>query len=115
MFPSSVAGHRCFELFLFFFTHAKSPNKRSRVHTAGYKSKTALAANDLKTLPPPPRSPDFNVLHFSLWHSINLAMGKQPSKIGFNKRESFAEFKTCFKTSNNVLQSASVSFSKCNI
>jgi len=104
--------------FLFFFTHAKSPNKRCRVHTAGYKSKTALAAKasiDLKTLPPPPRSPDFNVLHFSLWHSINLAMGKQPSKIGFNKRESFAEFKTCVKTSNNVLQSASVSFSKCNI
>jgi len=63
---------------------------------AGYKSKAALfakAAVGIKTLRLPPRSPDLNVLDYSLWHAINVAMRKQEEAMNIKKTESAAAFK----------------------
>jgi len=63
---------------------------------AGYKSKAALAAKStvgIKTLRLPPRSPDLNVLDYSLWHAINVAMRKQEARMRVDRRESVKAFK----------------------
>ena len=63
---------------------------------AGYKCKAALAAKvsvGIKTVSLPPRSPDLNVLDYSLWHSINTAMRAQEARMDAKKYESVAEFK----------------------
>ena len=40
----------------------------------------------------PPRSPDLNVLDYSLWHEINKRLRSQESTFPKNKKESKAEF-----------------------
>jgi len=63
---------------------------------AGYKTKAALAAKTsvgINTMKLPPRSPDLNVLDYSLWHAINVITRKQEASMGGKKRESEEEFK----------------------
>ena len=63
---------------------------------AGYKSGKGLAAKKavgIVTDDLPPRSPDLNVLDYSLWAFINRAMRKQERKFPANKKETEAEFK----------------------
>jgi len=57
---------------------------------ASYKSKAALAAKSsvgIKTVNLPPRSPDLNVLAYSLWHTVNVAMRKQEAAMGAKSRD----------------------------
>ena len=63
---------------------------------AGYKSKSGLAAKKLvgiATMDLPKRSPDLNVLDYSLWHEINVRMRTQESKF----RPAFKETPDAFK------------------
>ena len=56
----------------------------------GYKSGKALAAKKkarIVTDDLPPRSPEFNVLDYSLWHAINARMREQERSFSAKKRE----------------------------
>ena len=78
------------------FPHQKTFSVLEDNDPAGYKSKAALAAKSsvgIKTLNLPPRSPDLNVLDYSLWHTVNVAMRKQEAAMGAKRRESAAEYK----------------------
>ena len=62
----------------------------------GYKSRRGMEAKKklkIQTDDLPPRSPDLNVLDYSLWHSINAAMRTQEKKFRKTKRETTEEFK----------------------
>lgn len=62
---------------------------------AGYKSGKAAAAKDaarIRTLSLPRRSPDFNVLDYSLWHAINVRMRAAEAKMRPAKVETREEF-----------------------
>ena len=52
----------------------------------------AKAEAGLRTLDLPPRSPDLNVLDYSLWHAINVRMRKQEAAFDKSKKESPAEY-----------------------
>ena len=63
---------------------------------AGYKSglaKKAKAEVGIKTDDLPFRSPDLNVLDYSLWHTINIEMRKQEAKFRKNYKEPAEDFK----------------------
>lgn len=62
---------------------------------AGYKSSKALKAKaevGIVTTNLPPRSPDLNVLDYSLWHTINLRMGAQEESWHVDKQETAEEY-----------------------
>ena len=62
----------------------------------GYKSRRAMEAKKklkIQTDNLPPRSPDLNVLDYSLWHEINVAMRAQEKTFRKSKRETTTEFK----------------------
>ena len=62
---------------------------------AGYKSRAALAAKveaNVVTDDLPARSPDLNVLDYSLWHEINTRMRKQEAAFPANKKETKAAY-----------------------
>jgi len=64
---------------------------------AGYKSRAgrnAKSACKMTTLDLPPRSPDLNVLDYTLWHEINVRMRQQEANMGVNRKESAEAFKT---------------------
>ena len=61
----------------------------------GYKSNQGLAAKKavgIKTDDLPKRSPDFNVLDYSLWKAINARMRAQECEFPKNMKETKAEF-----------------------
>lgn len=63
---------------------------------AGYKSGKALRAKSeagIATDDLPRRSPDFNVLDYSLWRAINVRMREQESAFDGGKKESVVEYK----------------------
>ena len=63
---------------------------------AGYKSNLATKTKEecrIQTLDLPPRSPDFNVLDYSLWHAINEKMRDQEANFPADKKETAEEFK----------------------
>lgn len=62
----------------------------------GYKARKGMgakAASNISTLDLPRRSPDLNVLDYSLWHAINTRMRKQEASFTAERRESGEEFK----------------------
>ena len=62
---------------------------------AGYKSRAALAAktqSKIDTMNLPPRSPDLNVLDYSIWHEINVRMRKQEAAFDPDKKETVDEY-----------------------
>ena len=62
----------------------------------GYKSKWGIAqkaASKMLTDNLPKRSPDLNVLDYSLWHEINVRMRAQERAFPKGKKESMSEFK----------------------
>ena len=62
----------------------------------GYKSKLGIAAKkDARIIVDclPKRSPDLNVLDYSLWHEINVRLRKQERSFRKEKRETKEEFK----------------------
>ena len=62
----------------------------------GYKSRRGMEAKKklkIQTDDLPPRSPDLNVLDYSLWHEINVAMRSQEKNFRKTKRETMEEFK----------------------
>ena len=62
----------------------------------GYKSRRGIEAKKKLKIQSdylPPRSPDLNVLDFSLWHSINVKMRSQEKAFRKSKRETTEEFK----------------------
>ena len=62
---------------------------------AGYKSRVAeqkKAEVHMNVMELPPRSPDLNVLDYSLWNAINRRLRKQEAKFRANKKESKVEF-----------------------
>ena len=64
---------------------------------SGYKARKGIeakAASKISTLGLPRRSPDLNVLDYSLWHAINVRMRKQEAAFPAGTRESEEEFKT---------------------
>ena len=63
----------------------------------GYKSRAgcnAKSACKMTTLDLPRRSPDLNVLDYTLWHEINTRMRQQEANMGVNRKESVEAFKT---------------------
>ena len=61
----------------------------------GYKSSQGKAAkreSNIVTDDLPQRSPDLNVLDYSLWHAINVRMRAQEAPFPSGKRETQAEF-----------------------
>ena len=48
----------------------------------------------MTTLDLPRRSPDLNVLDYTLWHEINTRMRQQEANMGVNRKESVEAFKT---------------------
>ena len=59
-------------------------------------SKLALATKSsvgIKTIRLPPRSPDLNLLDYSLWHAVNVKMREQEARMKIDKRESADAFK----------------------
>ena len=61
----------------------------------GYKSSQGKAAkreSNIVTDDLPKRSPDLNVLDYSLWHAINVRMRAQEASFPSGKRETQAEF-----------------------
>ena len=61
----------------------------------GYKSKLALAAKQkhrLRVLALPKRSPDLNVMDYSIWKAINRKMRAQERRMPRSKRESRDEY-----------------------
>lgn len=63
----------------------------------GYKSRRGIEAKRklrIQTENLPPRSPDLNVLDYSLWHKINVEMRAQEKSFRKSKRETTEEFKT---------------------
>ena len=61
----------------------------------GYKSSAGVAKKQeegMKVMELPPRSPDLNVLDYSLWHEINTRLRAQEAKFRKNKKETKAEF-----------------------
>lgn len=62
---------------------------------AGYKSRAALAAkgeSKIATLDLPRRSPDLNVLDYSLWHAVNTKMREQEEAFDQNKKETVDQY-----------------------
>ena len=62
---------------------------------AGYKARAALDAKaeiGIQTMDLPRRSPDLNVLDYSLWHAINTRMHAQEAKFPKSKKEARDEF-----------------------
>ena len=62
---------------------------------AGYKARAAVTAKScvgIKTMDLPRRSPDLNVLDYSLWHAINVRMRKQEATFRAGKKESKSAF-----------------------
>ena len=62
---------------------------------AGYKSRAALAVKatkNIQTMDLPRRSPDLNVLDYSLWHAINLRMRKQEASFDKKKKETVDQY-----------------------
>ena len=62
----------------------------------GYKSRRGMDAKKklkIQTDNLPPRSPDLNVLDYSLWHQINVAMRALEKTFRKSKRETMDEFK----------------------
>ena len=73
---------------------ARNPRKRFLVlednDPAGYKARKSLRAKaeaGITTLDLPPRSPDLNVLDYSLWHAINVSMRAQEARFHKDKKE----------------------------
>ena len=78
---------------------ARNPRKKFLVlednDPAGYKCRKAMVAKaeaGIKTTDLPPRSPDLNVLDYSLWHAINVEMRKQEARFHKGKVETKAAF-----------------------
>ena len=62
---------------------------------AGYQSGKGLAAKDavgIRSLHLPRRSPDLNVLDYSLWHAIDVRMRAQEAEMRPTKKESKGEY-----------------------
>ena len=62
---------------------------------AGFKSSAAAReknAQGMKVLSLPPRSPDLNVLDYSLWSEINKRLRKQEAAFSKSKKESKVAF-----------------------
>ena len=62
---------------------------------SGYKSSAGKAAKKkarISTDDLPPRSPDFNVLDYSLWHAINERMREQERAFSVKKRETKEQY-----------------------
>lgn len=67
---------------------------------AGYKSSGGKAAKkeaNIVSMDLPPRSPDLNVLDYSLWSAIGSAMRKHERKFRKNKKESKVQYMTRLK------------------
>ena len=79
---------------------------------AGYKSsagKRAKAEAKITSMDLPPRSPDLNVLDYSLWSAINRAMRKQERAFRKNFKETKAEYLKRLKKTALGLPKAEVS------
>ena len=64
---------------------------------AGYKSSLGKAAKKerkIESLDLPPRSPQLNVLDYSLWRAISVKMRSQEKSMAINRKESEAAFKS---------------------
>jgi hypothetical protein len=78
---------------------ASNPRKKFQVlednDPAGYKCRKGLQAKEkagITTLDLPPRSPDFNVLDYSLWVEINKRMRQKQAKFAESKKETKQEY-----------------------
>ena len=78
---------------------------------AGYKSRKALEAKaevGIKTDDLPKRSPDLNVLDYSLWATINKRMRQQEAEFPKNKKETVDEYKKRLRRTALSLPTAEV-------
>ena len=96
--------------------HARSARARWLVlednDPAGYKSSKGVAAKveaGIRAESLPCRSPDLNVLDYSLWHTINLRMRKQEKNFPLQFKESEEQFKERLKRTALGLPAAVVS------
>ena len=74
--------------------------KGSRADPSGYKSSKGVAAKaaaHIRTESLPRRSPDLNVLDYSLWHTIDLRMREQEKAFPPKFEETVEEFKARLK------------------
>ena len=79
---------------------------------SGYKSSKGSVAKleaPIRADSLPRRSPDLNVLDYSLWHTINLRMRRQEKSFTANFTESEDEFKARLKRTAMRLPAAIVS------
>ena len=79
---------------------------------AGYTSAGGKAAKkeaNIVSMDLPPRSPDLNVLDYSLWSAIGTAMRKQERKFRGGKTESKVQYMACLRKTALGLPTAVVS------
>ena len=79
---------------------------------SGYKSSKGSVAKleaPIRADSLPRRSPDLNVLDYSLWHTINLRMRRQEKSFTANFTESAEELKARLKRAAMRLPAATVS------
>lgn len=78
---------------------------------SGHKSSNGKAAkkeHKIKSLDLPPRSPQLNVLDYSLWRAINVKMWSQEKKMAANRKESAAAFRARLRRTALILPSSVV-------
>ena len=85
---------------------------------AGYKSRKGIAAKKRANIIAddlPKRSPDFNVLDYSLWHAINTRMRIQERGFHKNRKETKVEFFSRLRRTALTLPSSVVKRAVCDM